>query len=174
MTNLSIIVSIWVNIVTNPVPAGVTDNGDNFYEVSSVSSIQQYLPDGAFLNASTVIHHSWITNQEAAIGLRTLKQFSLPPLPPPSFTAASTIPLHLLPPRFANGGPDEENFCRMFRVDFLTETNRIYRLEKSHDLSNWGPCPPEIDGTGQPDRFFDANNAGASYRVVSREGVLGD
>jgi len=84
------------------------------------------------------------------------------------------MPMHLLPPRFANGGPDEENFCRMFRVDFQTEMNRIYRLEKSNDLTNWVQCPPEVDGTGQPDMFFDAGNAGASYRVASREGVLGD
>lgn len=104
-----------------------------------------------------------------------------PPAPPPQLLPPNRssriieppgMPFNLLPPRFANGGPDEQNFCPMFRVDFPTETNRIYRLEASHDLVNWEPRPPEIDGTGEPDRFFDAGNGGESYRVMSRDGVL--
>ena len=59
-----------------------------------------------------------------------------------------------------------------FHIDFPTETNRIYRLEASCDMVNWELRPPEIDGTGDTEVFFDASNTVASYRVVSREGVL--
>jgi len=85
------------------------------------------------------------------------------------------MPFQILSPRFANGGQDETNNAGlMFRVDFPTETNHIYGLELSRDLVHWEARPPEIDGTGQLEFFFDAIfvDANNSYRVVSREGVL--
>jgi len=199
MTNLSIVVSLWVNLVTNPIPAGVTTNGENFYEVSSVSSVQQYLPDGAFLNTSTVIHHSWVTNQlvfltnansfinftnttiyittkpVSAASLRTIKQFSTPPLPPPHSLLPSGISY---PPtqaaQFANGGPDLANYCLMFRSSFQTQTNFIYGLYSSPDMLNWALCPPEIDGTGTEESFFDEclTNEIRTYRIMARAGSL--
>jgi len=183
MTNLSVVVSIWVNIVTNPVPAGVTTNGDNFYEVNSVSSIQQYLPDGAFLNASTMAHHSYVTNEAVAIGppftdtgLRTLKQFSTPPLPPPHsvFPPSLVVTFPVQSPSLANGGPDLANYCLMFKSSFLTQTNFIYGLYSSYDMVNWSLCPPEIDGTGTGESFFDEclTNEIRSYRIMARAGVL--
>jgi hypothetical protein len=177
MTNLTIVVSLWVNLVTNPVPSGVTTNGENFFEVSSVSSVQQYLPDGAFLNASTMAHHSYVTNQATAPGLRTIKQFSPPPMPPSAFRS-------LLPSSFssrpvqasnlANGGPDLANYCLMFKSSFLTQTNFIYGLYSSYDMVNWSLCPPEIDGTGTGESFFDEclTNEIRTYRIMARAGVL--
>jgi hypothetical protein len=81
----------------------------------------------------------------------------------------------IVSPRFANGTDTNEptaDYCRMFRVDFATETNWIYGLESSNELANWTLCPPEIDGTGQPDYFFDVDSEHKSYRLVLREGVL--
>jgi hypothetical protein len=198
MTNLAIIVSLWVNLVTNPIPAGVTATGENFFEVSSVSSVQQYLPDGAFLNASTVIHHSWVTNQlvyftntisfnslftnttiyitniikpVSAASLRTIKQFSTPPVPPSS-SAPSAFPIQA--PQLANGGPDQANYCLMFKSSFQTQTNFIYGLYSSPDMLNWALCPPEIDGTGTEESFFDEclTNPIRTYRIMARVGNL--
>jgi hypothetical protein len=81
----------------------------------------------------------------------------------------------IVSPRFANGTDTNEptaDYCRMFRVDFQTETNWIYGLESSNELANWTLCPPEIDGTWQPDYFFDVDSEHKSYRLVLREGVL--
>jgi hypothetical protein len=81
----------------------------------------------------------------------------------------------ILSPRFDNGSVVETNeYCRMFRVDFATETNWIYGLESSTNLVNWQPCPPEINGTGQPDYFFDIDEGNRSYRLVLREGVISE
>jgi hypothetical protein len=90
-------------------------------------------------------------------------------VPPPSPGVTNTM---IVSPRFDNGSEGTNEYCRMFRVDFATETNWIYGLESSIDLVNWQPCPPEIDGTGQPDYFFDADSDHKSYRLVLREGVL--
>jgi hypothetical protein len=79
--------------------------------------------------------------------------------------------------RFANGTDTNEptaDYCRMFRVDFATETNWIYGLESSNELATWTLCPPEIDGTGQPDYFFDIDEGSRNYRLAIREGVLTD
>jgi len=195
MTNLSIVVSLWVNLVTNPVPAGVTATGENFYEVSSVSSVQQYLPDGAFLNASTVIHHSWVTNQLVYFTnvnffinftnitiyitnlVPSLKQFTPPPLPPSLYrellpSAYSPYPIQA--PNLANGGPDLANYCLMFKSSFQTQTNFIYGLYSSPDMLNWALCPPEIDGTGTEESFFDEclTNEIRTYRIMARAGTL--
>jgi hypothetical protein len=78
----------------------------------------------------------------------------------------------IVSPRFASGSEGTNEYCRMFRVDFQTQTNWIYGLESSSDLVHWQPCPPEIDGTGEPDYFFDADFDHKSYRLVLREGVL--
>jgi hypothetical protein len=90
-------------------------------------------------------------------------------VPPPAPGVTNTM---IVSPRFDNGSEGTNEYCRMFRVDFATETNWIYGLESSIDLVNWQPCPPEIDGTGQPDYFFDADSDHKSYRLVLREGVL--
>jgi hypothetical protein len=183
MTNLAIIVSLWVNLVTNPIPAGVTTNGESFFEVTSVSTIQQYLPDGAFLNASTMAHHSYVTNQAlapslinftkpvSAASLRTIKQFSTPPVPPSSW-APSAFPIQA--PQLANGGPDVDNYCLMFKSSFQTQTNFIYGLYSSPDMLNWALCPPEIDGTGTEESFFDEclTNEIRTYRIMARAGSL--
>jgi hypothetical protein len=75
-------------------------------------------------------------------------------------------------PRFANGSEGTNEYCRMFRVDFATEINYIYGLECSTNLLDWTLCPPEIDGTGQQDYFFDIDEGNRSYRLVLREGIL--
>lgn len=74
--------------------------------------------------------------------------------------------------RFSTPETNEDNSCRLFLVDFLTETNRIYRFEGTADLSNWEYLQPEIDGTGEPDTFYDAQVGSKAYRIVTREGVL--
>ena len=184
MTNLAIVVSLWVNLVTNPVPAGVTTNGESFFEVNSVSSVQQYLPDGAFLNASTIAHHSYVTNHLLFFtntawspDLRLIKPRTTQPLPTSPFS-------HLLPPgsstppaqapALANGGPDVANYCLMFRSSFPTQTNFIYGLYSSPDMLNWALCPPEIDGSGAEESFFDEclTNEIRTYRVMARAGNL--
>jgi hypothetical protein len=192
MTNLTIAVSLWVNLITNPVPAGVSPSGENFYEVTSISSIQQYLPDGAFLNASTMAHHSYVTNQALPPSLingliyftndtiyisnwiprlKTIKQFTTPPLPPAP-SAYSPYPVQA--PVLGNGGPDLANYCLMFKSSFQTQTNFIYGLYSSPDMLNWALCPPEIDGTGTEESFFDEclTNEIRTYRIMARAGNL--
>jgi len=179
MTNIFIILPLWINLVTNPIPAGITTNGDSFFEVNTVSSIQQYLPDGAFLNASTMTHHSYVTNYVLSPltnpTLRTIKQYNPPPLPPSTSLRISGASITLTQaPNLENGGPDNDNFCLMFKTNFMTETNKIYSLESSTNLITWQLCSPQIDGTGQMEYFFDDyfNDKVKLYRITFLEGVL--
>lgn len=166
MTNLPLVVTLWVNLVTNPVPAGVTADGQNFYAVSSVSTVAQYLPDGGYLNCSALANHSFVTN--------TVTLSRTPPLP----TRLSAIRSAQLDSGqvagLANGGPDLDNFCLMFQTRALTKTNFIYGLESTHDFVNWMLMPPEIDGTGAEESFFDEclTNELRVYRIASRPGIL--
>jgi hypothetical protein len=76
---------------------------------------------------------------------------------------------------FANGGPDDNaNFCWMGRTNVATQAGLIYRLESSLDLVTWELLPPEIDGTGQVEAFYDAMDLGGDkhYRIETRPGVL--
>jgi len=152
------------------------------YEVVATVEVNHGMPDGNHLKFKTEVPYTKFSRVETTSvplpppGL-PLPGTQAPPLPqsrfappPPPTTGGPSFPL--LPPRFANGGPDEENFCRMFRIDFPTVTNRIYGLESTVNMVTWDLCPPEVDGTGAQEVFFDANNGGRSYRVTSREGVL--
>lgn len=76
---------------------------------------------------------------------------------------------------FANGGPDDNaNFCWMGRTNIATQTGVIYRLESSYDLATWELLPPEIDGTGQVESFYDAMDLDVCkyYRITTSPGVL--
>ncbi len=171
MTNLSIIVTLWVHSLTNPVPAGQTTNGQNFFAITRQSTINQYLPDGSYLNCSTMTHVGYVTNPPSVARVD-------PPIPerrPGRPTGRSTTTLFQFSPQVANGGSDNvDNLCPMFKTWFTTNTNWIYGLESSSNMVHWALCPPEIDGTGSPEYFFDAlfNNEARSYRIASRVGVL--
>lgn len=186
MTNIAMVFTVWVQLATNPVPVGVTTNGYNFYEVIRTSTIQQYLPGGkgAWMNCSAMTHEGFVTNTFPGLTRTDL------PLPPKERPHIQRILTSVDTPRrftqlrallendqfadIANGGPDLANWALMFRTRFMTKTNRIYGLESSFDFVNWTLCPPEIDGTGEPDHFFDDYflNQIRVYRIASREGVL--
>lgn len=125
-------------------------------EVTAQVSINHGFPDGGRIQIQATVPY--------------LRQAQPPPLPTRPFRAASVVPP--LAPGFTLPAPDEDLTCRMFRVVFPTETNCIYGLECSLDLQRWELCPPEIDGTGLPDEFFDVNEADRYYRVTTRPGVL--
>jgi hypothetical protein len=176
MTNIFAV--IYLSFTTNCCGIVPLPDGNQLCEYCVVANvnINHVMPDGIMLKVATQVPYSRFSVTEP--GLPAPSSLPIPTrsarttLPPPPPSTALAAPFQLLPPRFANGGPDEENFSRMFRVDFATETNHIYRLEVSRDLVLWEACQPEIDGTGQSEFFFDASKSGGSYRVVSREGVL--
>lgn len=154
MTN--ILAVLYLSFITNCTGVTSLPDGTRICEYSVVANVEcnHVMPDGMVLKFSTQTPYSKFSKTEPApILAPTLQPIPLPihsslPLP---FSAASVVPAYLLPPRFANGGPDETNYTRMFRIDFPTQTNRI---------------------TGQPEVFFDASNGNSSYRVTNREGVL--
>ncbi len=165
------LVTVYVNMVTNPIPAGQTTNGQNFYQISSCSRIEQYLPDGGLLMCSTMAHFGYKTNA-SAVGRIPIT----PPIPNKTVYGKVKKPKTTTPyafGRIANGAFDDLNPCFMFRTDFSTETNRIYGLEWTSDFVNWMLCPPEIDGTGETEYFFDVlTNPFTVYRIASRPGAL--
>lgn len=180
MTNLSIVVTLWVNLVTNPAPAGYLTNGASFYEITRVSTINQYLADGSYLNCQTIAHADYVTNNPAKASAAPPPKWAEPmraqfkqlPLPPRRHPRAQ-YNLFQFAPQIANGGTDNiENICPMFKTAFPTNLGFIYGLESSQNMVSWTLCPPELDGTGSPESFFDVLNGARFYRVVSRPGVL--
>ncbi len=182
MTNFSVVLIVWVNMITNPAPAGYTTNGAAFYQISKTYTVNQYLADGAYLQCSTMQHSDFVTNNPPPTSpllrgrIRGGAQ-TTPPIPSrrPGRPGRPRTPTTLVAfsPQVANGGTDNvENVCPMFKVWFTTNTNWIYALEKTSNFVAWSPCPPEINGTGSSESFFDALEGAGSYRIASRPGIL--
>jgi hypothetical protein len=151
MTNLSAIVVI--TLLTN-----ISPDGARMTVVETVTTTKHY-------------HRTW----------KPIEPVTPPPMP--STGSLSPMPSSRVAFFMASGEPmmltgtlsapmPAPDDVEMFTVEFPTETNRIYRFEGTKDLLTWEYLPPEIDGTGQPDTFYDKHEGTAAYRVVSREGVL--
>jgi hypothetical protein len=179
MTTTNFAAVVIISLLTNSVE-DVHQDGTRKTVIEKVTKtcVHQWSEDGVLQSHTTV---SVKTNISRYRLNWELIRTTPPPLPTRSImpikarmapmVLASSVPV-ILTPRFANGSETTNEFCRMFRVDFETETNWIYGLECTTDLIHWDRCLPEIDGTGEPDFFFDIDEGSRSYRIVRREGVL--
>ena len=178
ITNAAIVItSLLTNLTENVHP-----DGSKMAVITTVTKqcVHEWSEDGiahCHTNSypvKTVIKHYQRTWQliETVRPTPPMPSSSVAPIPNRnvSFVLASGEPIMLTGTFSAPLPPPDD--VEMFMVSFPTETNRIYRFEGTKDLVTWQYLPPELDGTGQPDTFYDKHEGISAYRVVSREGVL--